>query len=112
MVVLANIDHRASATAFDVMDLRGTALGHLVAKQTLVNKYSHPPRPLGRGPTKSMAMLSNGSVMTGQATIGAFLGAYLSVLAGGATLAVGVHILFHIRPSEPSPYHGPHLFPS
>ncbi len=78
--MLAKIDQSASATALAVIDFRATALGHLVARQTLVRTYSHPPFPFGNGPTKSIAMLSNGSVITGQATMGALRGMYFECL--------------------------------
>ncbi len=76
MVVLLNIAHNASATAFVVVDFKATALGHFVAKHMLVNINSHPPFPFGNGPTKSMAIASKGSAVTGLVTIGAFLGQY------------------------------------
>ena len=41
--------------------MEGIASGHLVDMQTAVNKCATPPLALGRGPTWSKAMTSNGS---------------------------------------------------
>ena len=55
-----------------LMDLIGIASGNLENLSMMVNRYSAPELDLGRGPTISMMICSNGSPTEGMGTRGAF----------------------------------------
>jgi len=64
----------------DVMHLRGMASGHRVAKSTQVRRNLKPPVAVRKGPTKSIATLSNGIVTVSLSCMGLGGGLDLSVL--------------------------------
>ena len=113
MAVLEKIVHNPSATALAVTVRKGTASGHLVARQMYVSKYLLPPLPFGKGPTRSIATDSKGSVSTGLSTAGAFLGSVLALkLTETTTTTVFCQLFVHPRPNKVPAHHRCHLLTS
>ena len=75
---LVNIPMRAVVITLAVVDQRGIASGHLVAKSITVSRYLNPPTAVGNGPTRLIEIFSNGMLELSLICMGLCLTADLS----------------------------------